>query len=89
VRNSNTSIGLQWPEVTGGILPIREYVLYINDGYTAEDWEVYRGPLTYTMVDGLIPGAQYTFTASAVDFNGEGALSSSVILNSCIVPSGV
>jgi hypothetical protein len=89
VRNSRTSIGLEWPEVTGGALPVVEYVLYINDGYTAEDWEVYRGPLTYSKVEGLIPGAQYTFTASAVDFNGEGAISTSVTLSSCVVPSGV
>lgn len=88
-RNSRTSIGVVWPEVSGGILPVIEYVLYMNDGYTAAAWQVYRGPLAYTVVDGLSPGAQYTFTASAIDFNGEGDLSSPVTLSSCVVPSGV
>ena len=88
-RNSRTSIGVQWPEVAGGALPVVEYALYMNDGYTAAAWEVYRGPLPFTRVEGLSPGAQYTFTASAFDFNGEGSLSSSGTLSSCVVPSGV
>lgn len=88
-RNSRTSIGVVWPEVTGGVLPVIEYVLYINDGYTAAAWEVYRGPLAYTTVEGLIPGAEYSFSASAVDFNGEGSLSSPGTLSSCVVASGV
>jgi len=50
---------------------------------------IFRGiDLDFTAA-GLTPGVTYSFKLSAVNFNGEGPLSSAVLLQSCVVPIGV
>ena len=86
--NSRTSIGLTWNLVTGA-LPVTDYLLYIRDDLEA-DWRLaYRGPLQSVKIEGLTPGAVYTFKVSAANYNGEGAESSAAPLRSCVAPSGV
>lgn len=65
------------------------YVLYMDDGFNAEPQEVYRGPLSHAKVGALIPGAVYTFSVAAVNYNGEGDVSPAVTLTSCVSPSQV
>jgi hypothetical protein len=89
IYNTRTSIGLQWAAVTGDALPVYEYRVYVDDGNLINRTEAYRGPLTYTTVDELIAGVEYTFTVTAISYNGEGANSSTVALRSCVPPSGV
>jgi hypothetical protein len=89
VYNTNTSIGLQWSAVAADALPVYEYRVYVDDGNLVNRTEAYRGPLTYTVVTGLLPGVEYTFTVTAVNYNGEGANSSALLLRSCVPPSGV
>lgn len=50
---------------------------------------MYRGPFLKTQVTGLTPGVPYSITVSAVNYNGEGTLTSATTLMSCVAPSGV
>jgi hypothetical protein len=80
---------LSWTAVTGDTLPIKEYVIYMSDQLQATMSEIYRGTFTYTKIENLVPGATYNFKVSAINFNGEGALSSAIAKRSCVAPSGV
>jgi hypothetical protein len=68
---------------------VQVYVLYMDDGFNNEPQEVYRGPLSHAKVAGLIPGAVYTFSVAAVNYNGEGDSGPAVTLTSCVSPSQV
>ena len=85
--NSNTTIGLSWTAVTGDTLPIKEYVIYMSDQLQATMSEIYRGTFTYTKIENLVPGATYNFKVSAINFNGEGALSIAIAKRSCVALS--
>jgi hypothetical protein len=87
--NTEASIGLEWGAISGEALPVSEYVLYVDDGLVAEPVVAYRGPLLKARVGDLIPGRTYSFSVAAVNYNGEGAVSASVSLNSCVPPAGV
>jgi len=87
--NTNISIGLEWGAITGGALPVLEYVLYVDDGLEATPREAYRGPLAKAGIGRLTPGVAYTFYVTAVNYNGEGAPSPLVSLRSCVPPAGV
>ncbi len=87
--NSPSSIGLQWSPLVSTVLPIIEYRLYMDDGNGVIFSLIFRGiDLDFTAA-GLTPGVTYSFKLSAVNFNGEGPLSSAVLLQSCVVPIGV
>lgn len=78
VYNSRTSIGLSWSAITLDVLPVYEYKVYVDDGMLINRTEAYRGPLTYARIDNLIPGIRYTFTVTGINYNGEGANSSTI-----------
>lgn len=68
--NTRTSIGLQWSAITTDALPVYEYRVYVDDGMLINRTEAYRGPLTYAQIENLIPGIEYTFTVTAINYNG-------------------
>ena len=63
--------------------------MYVDDGNLVNITEVYAGPLTETTVTGLTPGVEYTFSVTAINYNGEGPKSSTILLRSCVAPSRV
>jgi len=71
--NTDTSIAVQWTELTGETLPVSYYILRMDDGNGVQFSEVFTGTETKTTLSNLTPGVTYTFTVSAVNFNGEGS----------------
>jgi hypothetical protein len=84
-----SSIGLEWGAVSGGALPVLAYVLYADAGLGQGPLEVHRGPLTHARLTGLTPGAVYSFSVVAENYNGLGPASPGTSLRSCVPPSGV
>lgn len=87
--NSPTSVGVSWTALTGQILDVIEYVLYMDDGNGVIFNEVYRGFRTSTIIYNLTSGIDYSFKVSAVNFNGESSLSVASAIKSCIAPLNV
>lgn len=87
--NSESSISLIWTEVIGEALPVLQYILYVNDGTSVANAEIYRGSSTTFIMTGTNPGSQYSFYISAENFNGEGTLSPELKLTSCVAPYSV
>jgi hypothetical protein len=71
--NTSTSISVEWTELVGETLAINYYILRMDDGNGVTFSEVYTGTLTEAIIEDLTPGVTYTFTVSAVNFNGEGS----------------
>ena len=87
--NSPTSVGLEWGPITGQVLGVSEYVLYLDQGLGQEAQSVYRGPLSEARAENLIPGYEYGFEVAAINYNGEGGRSPKLYLRSCVAPIGV
>lgn len=87
--NTDTSIGVEWTELTGQTLPVSYYILRMDEGNGVQFSQVYTGTETSTVIEDLTPGVTYTFTVSAVNFNGEGAESTEAEITACVAPSGV
>lgn len=88
-----SSLNIVWSKVTTSDLPVRGYIVQMDDGLGGDFTEVYNGEtnpqiLTYT-ANNLNPGRQYRFTVQAVDINGAGSTSTVLTLYACVVPSGL
>ena len=88
-----TSAFLTWLPITTSDLPIRGYLLQMDDGLGGAYQTIYDGSLnpqaTSYLVTGLIPGRSYKFGVTALDVNGLGAMSPTSTYVSCSVPSGM
>lgn len=80
--NSESSIGVSWTALTGETLPVIAYVLYVDDGSSSDYTELYRGSSTQFEMVRTSPSASYTFYVKAINFVGEGPLSSGTTLKS-------
>ena len=93
---TKTQITITWNPVADGIAPggiIRGYKLYMANGSAGSYYQIYDGTdrplITTQVISRLTPGEIYRFKASALVFNGEGALSSEFFTYSCVKPSNM
>jgi len=91
-NSSTTEIKLYWDEVADTEIATTGYYLYMAD-YGSETYDlIYDGTnkpqITSQVVSGLETGSQYKFKLSALNFNGEGTMSSVYTFNACTTPSG-
>lgn len=70
-------------------MEVQEYRLYMDDGNGVIFNLIYKGIDLSYVASNLTSGIAYSFKVSAVNFNGEGLMSTPVVIRSCVVPSGV
>lgn len=87
--NSETSIGVTWTRITADTLPVLEYILYVNDGTSSENTEIYRGSSNSYVLSNTNSGTTYTFYVLAGNYNGQSSLSTGTTLKSCVAPYSV
>lgn len=92
--SSKTSIAVDWSAVSDGTSPgglITGYKLYMANGSAGTYYLVYDGSnlptITAYIISGLTTGEIYRFKVSALNYNGEGLLSSELSTYACIAPS--
>jgi hypothetical protein len=78
-------------EVDG--IDIGGYYLYMDDGYNGDYSQVYDGssePQVFSfLASNLISGLPYRFTLSALNLNGESAVSDAAIIYACLKPGAL
>lgn len=84
--NSESSIALEWDELTGETLDVIDYMVYMDDGQGVIFTKVYDGRCASAIIENLTPGVEYSFYITATNFNGEGAVSNTVSFKSCVKP---
>lgn len=93
--STKTSIAMTWDPVADGTTPgglITGYKLYMANGTISGYQLIYDGTglptITTKIISNLETGETYRFKVLALNYNGESALSSELLTQSCIKPTG-
>ena len=89
-ESTKASIWVEWDIAADTEIPVQGYKLYMSNG-TGVYFVIYDGKLNPLQrkyqVPGVVTGNQYQFKVSAVNFNGESALSDALTTYACVLPS--
>lgn len=87
--NSASVIKLGWSLLDSQLLEVSSYRLYMDDGFGVDFQVVLDQNTNEHLVENLTPGISYSFKLTAINFNGESAPSTAVVIKSCVKPSRV